>query len=131
MTDILIVDDNETNLKLLKYLLASNGYAIRTAEDAEQALAILVTYRPAAIMLDLQLPGIDGLTLARKLRANPATRDVVIVAVTAHAMKGEEQRALAAGCDAFVTKPIDTRALPGRLAELLARTAASAGKGTQ
>jgi CheY-like chemotaxis protein len=120
LTDILIVDDNETNLKLLKYLLATHGYAIRTAEDAEQALAILATYRPAAIMLDLQLPGMDGLTLARKLRAQPAHRDVVIVAVTAHAMKGEEQRALAAGCDAFITKPIDTRALPGRLAGLLA-----------
>jgi CheY-like chemotaxis protein len=127
LTDILIVDDNETNLKLLKYLLASNGYAIRTAEDAEQALAILVTYHPAAIMLDLQLPGMDGLSLARKLRANPAMRDIVIVAVTAHAMKGEEQRALAAGCDAFITKPIDTRTLPGRLAELLARGVASGG----
>ena len=123
MTDILIVDDNETNLKLLKYLLAANGYAIKTAEDAEQALAILATYRPAAIMLDLQLPGMDGLALARKLRADPAMRAVVIVAVTAHAMKGEEQRALAAGCDAFVTKPIDTRTLPARLAELLARPA--------
>jgi CheY-like chemotaxis protein len=118
--DILIVDDNETNLKLLKYLLASNGYAIRTATDAEQALDLLATYRPAAIMLDLQLPGMDGLALARKLRADAALRDVVIVAVTAHAMKGEEQRALAAGCDAFVTKPIDTRNLPKRLAELLA-----------
>ena len=71
-------------------------------------------------MLDLQLPGLDGLSLTRQLRAQPATRDLVIIAVTAHAMLGDEQKALDAGCDGFITKPIDTRELPRRLAELLA-----------
>jgi len=118
---ILIVDDNPTNLKLLQYLLATHRYEVRTAVDAEQALEILATIRPVAILLDLQLPGMDGLTLARRLRADVATHDLVIVAVTAHAMKGEEQRAIAAGCDAFVTKPVDTRVLPVHLAKLLSR----------
>ena len=118
---ILIVDDNATNLKLLEYLLVIHHYEVRVAIDAEQALEILATIRPVAILLDLQLPGMDGLALVRRLRADPATRDVVIVAVTAHAMKGEEQRALAAGCDSFVAKPIDTRVLPGQLAQLLSR----------
>jgi CheY-like chemotaxis protein len=118
---ILIVDDNATNLKLLEYLLVIHHYEVRVAIDAEQALEILATIRPVAILLDLQLPGMDGLALVRRLRADPATRDVVIVAVTAHAMKGEEQRAVAAGCDSFVAKPIDTRVLPGQLAQLLSR----------
>ena len=117
---ILIVDDNPTNLKLLTFLLATNGYRPRTAASAEEARAVLVNFRPQMVLLDLQLPGMDGLTFARTLRADPATRDLVIVAVTAHAMMGDEQAALAAGCDGFITKPIDTRALPARVAELLA-----------
>jgi CheY-like chemotaxis protein len=115
---ILIVDDNPTNLKLLSYLLTSNGYDIRTAADADQALVLLPEFRPRLLLLDLQLPGMDGLTLARKLRSEGHT--LVIVAVTAYAMKGDEQVALAAGCDGFITKPIDTRSLPGRIQQFLA-----------
>jgi CheY-like chemotaxis protein len=117
---VLVVDDNPTNLKLLQFLLVSKGYHVVTAVDAEQALASVATSRPAAALLDLQLPGMDGLSLARALRSEPSTHDLVILAVTAHAMMGEEERALAAGCDGFITKPIDTRALPVRLAQLLA-----------
>jgi len=113
---ILVVDDNPTNLKLVGYLLSSHGYEVRTAVDAPDALGQLAQFRPRLILLDLQLPGMDGFTLARRLRDDPAWRDVAIVAVTAFAMKGDEERAMAAGCDAYVTKPIDTRALPGLVA---------------
>jgi CheY-like chemotaxis protein len=119
---ILIVDDNPTNLKLLVYLLKAKGYEARTAKDAEEALVILQTFRPRLLLLDLQLPQMDGLTLTRVLRADPTTRDLVIVAVTAHAMKGDEQAAIEAGCDGFVTKPIDTRDLPRRIADYMARS---------
>jgi CheY-like chemotaxis protein len=115
---ILIVDDNPTNLKLLSFLLTSNGYDIRTAADADEALAVLPEFQPRLMLLDLQLPGMDGLALARKLRTEGQT-ELVIVAVTAYAMKGDEQIALAAGCDGFITKPIDMRSLPGRIASYL------------
>ena len=93
-------------------LLLGEGYDVRTAGDAEEALAVLATFRPRLILMDLQLPGMDGLELTRRLKADPATRDIVIVALTAYAMKGDEERARAAGCDGYVTKPIDTRRCP-------------------
>lgn len=117
---ILVVDDNPANLRLLAFLLEKRGYELRTAEDAPSALAVLAEWKPQLVLLDIQLPGMGGLELASKLKANPATRDLIIVAVTAFAMKGDLERALAAGCDSYVTKPIDTRALPTLVAELLA-----------
>ncbi len=122
----LIVDDAPLNLKLLTVLLSANGYAVRTVASAELALELLETYAPCLILVDIRLPGIDGLELVRRLRADPRHRDRTIVAVTASAMKGDEANALAAGCDAYVAKPIDTRALPGRLANCLARRARTA-----
>ncbi len=116
---ILIVDDNPTNLKLVTYLVRANGYDVATASDANEALASIAANRPALILMDLQLPGIDGLELTRRLKGDPATRDIKIIAVTAYAMKGDQEKALAAGCDAYVTKPIDTRALPGLIAKQL------------
>ena len=113
---ILIVDDNPTNLKLVAYLMSANGYEVTTAHDADAALAAIAHDPPRLILMDLQLPGIDGLELTRKLKADPATRAIIIVAVTAYAMKGDEARALAAGCDAYITKPIDTRGLPAAIA---------------
>ena len=117
---ILVVDDNAANLRLLAFLLEKKGYELRTAEDAPAALAVLAEWKPRLILLDIQLPGMGGLELAALIKANPATRDVIIVAVTAFAMKGDLERALAAGCDSYVTKPIDTRALPVLVADLLA-----------
>lgn len=116
---ILIVDDNVTNLKLVTYLVKANGYDVDTAVDAEAALQAIATARPALILMDLQLPGIDGLELTRRLKADPATADIKIIAVTAYAMKGDQEKALAAGCDGYVTKPIDTRALPALIAAKL------------
>jgi CheY-like chemotaxis protein len=118
---VLVVDDNATNVKLLSFLLAAKGYLVRTAADAEQALRAVAQERPRLILMDLQLPGTDGLTLTRQLRADPSMRGVVIVAVTASAMTGDRERALEAGCDGFIPKPIDTRAFPGLVAEYLAR----------
>jgi CheY-like chemotaxis protein len=119
MKRILIVDDNPTNLKLVTYLVRANGYEVDTAGDADQAVAAIAAHRPALILMDLQLPGIDGLELTRRLKSDPATRDIKIIAVTAYAMKGDQEKALAAGCDAYVTKPIDTRGLPGLIAQQL------------
>jgi CheY-like chemotaxis protein len=114
---VLIVDDNPTNLKLVAYLVKAHGYVVDTAADAEAALAAIAANRPRVILMDLQLPGIDGLELTRRLKADPATRDIKIIAVTAYAMKGDQEKAREAGCDDYVTKPIDTRALPELVAK--------------
>jgi CheY-like chemotaxis protein len=119
---ILIVDDNPTNLKLVAYLMSANGYAVTTALDADAALAAIAHSRPRLILMDLQLPGVDGLALTRQLKSDPNTRDIIVVAVTAYAMKGDQERAVAAGCDDYITKPIDTRTLPDAIARHLRRT---------
>ena len=116
---ILIVDDNAVNLKLMRVLLAGEGYVVRTACDAEEALAVLQEFRPWLILMDLQLPGMDGLELTRRLKRDPALVHIVIVALTAYAMKGDEGKALEAGCNGYITKPIDTRTLAAAIATLL------------
>jgi len=116
---ILVVDDNPANLKLVRVMLALEGYDVRTATSADEALSVLETFRPRLILMDLQLPGMDGLELTRRLKADSATRDTVILALTAYAMKGDEEKAREAGCDGYVTKPIDTRALPAVIAAFL------------
>ena len=118
-TPILIVDDNVSNTKLLAFLLSAKGYEIRTAASADEALAVLATFQPRLILMDIQLPGMDGLTLTRQLKADPATQHIPIFAATAYAMKGDEARARAAGCDGYFTKPIDTRQLPIDIAKFL------------
>ena len=117
---ILAIDDNAQNLKLIGVLLRSEGYDVRTAVDAEEALRILETFAPRLILMDLQLPGMDGLELTRHLKADPVRRQITILAVTAYAMKGDEGKALAAGCDGYVPKPIDVNALPLLLRSFLA-----------
>jgi CheY-like chemotaxis protein len=117
---ILIVDDNPSNTKLLAFLLGSKGYEVRTAANADEALATLAEWKPRLILMDIQLPGMDGLTLTRQLKADPATSAIPIIAATAYAMKGDEERARAAGCDGYFTKPIDTRQLPVDIARFLA-----------
>src|SRR5882724_11264440 len=117
---ILVVDDNPANMKLVVYLLRSIGYAVKTAIDAGEVFAALPTFSARLILMDLQLPGMDGFEITRRLKADPATRDILIVAVTAYAMKGDQERALAAGCDGYIAKPIDTRTLPDLLEKYLA-----------
>jgi CheY-like chemotaxis protein len=117
---ILIVDDNAQNLKLARVLLTTEGYLVRTAVDAEEAMQTLTAFTPSLILMDLQLPGMDGLELTRRLKRDPATKSIIIIALTAYAMKGDEQRALAAGCDGYVAKPIDVETLPKIVAQHLA-----------
>ena len=117
----LVVDDTPLNLKLLGTLLTANGFHVETATSAEAALELLGAKQFGIMFLDIRLPGMDGLALARKLRADPVYKKLVIVAVTASAMKTDEASALAAGCDAFVTKPINTRALVPFVVNLIAR----------
>ena len=118
---ILVVDDNSINLKLVSELLEIEGHQILKAADAEEAQVILANTLPELILMDIALPGMDGLTLARKLKADERTRHICIVALTAFAMKGDDQQAFDAGCDGYITKPIGTRKLPGLVAELLAK----------
>jgi two-component system, cell cycle response regulator DivK len=118
---ILIVDDNPQNLKLTRVLLSGAGYQVRTAINAEEALEVLRTFSPRLILMDIQLPGMDGLELTRRLKADPARQDIVIIALTAYAMKGDEAKALAAGCDGYIAKPIDVDTLPAVIVEHLAR----------
>lgn len=118
---ILIVDDNPVNLKLVRVLLAGAGYNARSASDAEEALEMLRDFRPRLILMDIQLPGMDGLELTRRLKANPDTRDIVVLALTAYAMKGDDKKMLEAGCDGYISKPVDTRTLPATIAEYLNR----------
>jgi CheY-like chemotaxis protein len=122
---ILVVDDNHPNTKLLRFLLVAEGYDVRTAYDAQEALAVLAGFTPALILMDVQMPGMDGLTLTRLLKADPLTAGILIVAVSAYAMKGDEEKALAAGCDGYVTKPIDTDAFPAQLRGYLRKGASS------
>jgi two-component system cell cycle response regulator DivK len=108
---ILLVDDCLPNLKLTRFLLVDDGFEVWTAENAEQALQALERGVPDMILMDIQMPGMDGLALTRHLRRDwdSSLRNVPIVALTASALKGDEEVARAAGCDGYITKPIDTR----------------------
>ena len=120
-TKILVVDDNNTNLKLVSDVLEFEGYRILKASDAESAQEIIKKSPPDLILMDIALPGMDGLTLTRKIKAEEATRHIVVVALTAFAMKGDDVKAREAGCDGYITKPIDTRTLPWAVAGYLVR----------
>ena len=117
---ILIVDDNPTNLKLAADLLEIEGHTIALAHDAEQAQEVLKITQPDLILMDIQMPGMDGLTLTRLLKSNPSYQHIPIVALTAFAMKGDEDKAREAGCLSYIIKPIETRKLPDQVAEILA-----------
>lgn len=120
---ILIVDDNPGNLRLTERVLATAGYQTQVAIDAEQALRGLRSEapRPDLILMDIQLPGVDGLTLTRILKHNKSTQDITVVAITGYAMAGDEQRASLSGCDDFISKPISPRALLAIISYHLAR----------
>ena len=125
---ILVVDDHATNRKLVSDLLEFEGYEILNAVDAEAAQIVLTETLPDLILMDIALPGMDGLTFARKLKADGHTRHIRIVAVTAFAMKGDDQKAFEAGCDGYITKPIDTRKFPAQVAEFLRGPPAKKGE---
>ena len=107
---VLIVDDNELNLELASFLLTRDGLQVATALDGASALAQVAAFHPDLVLMDIQMPLLDGLEVTQRLRADPATRGLVIVAFTAYAMKGDEARLLAGGCDGYISKPIDVAA---------------------
>ena len=119
---ILIIDDNAVNLKLASLVLEFAGYHILAAVNAGEALEVIRRTPPDLILMDIALPGMDGLALTRQLKADPATRQIGIVALTASAMKGDDLKAKAAGCDGYITKPIDTRKIAGQVAEYLVQS---------
>lgn len=119
MISVLAVDDHVANLKLLEAILSRHGYAVRTATNAAEALRLIGEAKPQAILMDIALPGMDGYQLTRQLKADPQTRDILIVAVTAYAMKGDREKALQAGCDEYLSKPIDAKDLRAILARRL------------
>lgn len=104
---VLVIEDNEQNLYLVTYLLEQAGYEVRQARTGVEGIALARQLRLALILLDIQLPGMDGYAVARELRAEPALAEVPIVAVTSYAMVGDRERALRAGCDGYLEKPID------------------------
>lgn len=104
---VLVVDDNPSNLLLAEYVLRRAGLTVATADCATAALAAIADFGPDLILMDVQLPGMDGLSLTRQLKADVQTSGIVIVALTAYAMHGDDLRAAAAGCDGYLTKPID------------------------
>ena len=117
---ILVVDDQPQNLKLARVILELAGYDVRTASSAAEALETLAAWRPRLILMDVQLPDLDGLELTRRLKSDERTREIVVVALTAYAMRGDRDRATAAGCDGYIAKPLDTHAFPRLVAGYLA-----------
>lgn len=111
MATILLVEDNEMNRDMLSRRLIKKGFSVNTAEDGQEGLDSARKQRPDLILLDMSLPVKDGWTTAAELKADPLTRDIPVIALTAHAMDGDRQRAMSAGCDDYDTKPVDLKRL--------------------
>jgi CheY-like chemotaxis protein len=116
---ILVIEDNPLNLELVRALLQKLGYVVLDSGTAEEGIERAKAEQPHLILMDVNLPGMDGLTATTMLKAEPATRHIPVVALTAHAMKGDDQRVQTAGCDGYMTKPIDTRSFPAVVARFL------------
>ena len=117
---ILLVEDNPQNRRLAQFLLKSQGYIVDEATTGEQALELARTHLPALILMDLQLPGMDGYAVTRCLKEDTATAAIPVVAMTAYAMPGDRDKPLAAGCDGYITKPIDIKGFPAAVQRYLA-----------
>ena len=116
---ILIVEDQEDNRKILRDLLTSVGYELVEATTGEEGVALAEKERPDLILMDIQLPGLDGYEATRRIKANPALRQIPVIAVTSYALSGDEVKAREAGCDAYVSKPFSPRALLAKVREFL------------
>ena len=116
---ILVVEDNERNLKLLRDVLEYAGYDVRVARTAEDGISLAASEPPDLVLMDLQLPGIDGMEALRRLRESPRTAGIPVVAVTAQAMKQDRERALEAGFNGYIEKPISVRAFPDQVRSFL------------
>lgn len=118
---ILIVDDNPMNLELATDLLEAKGFQVLQAEDAATCIELAKKEKPDLILMDIQLPGMDGLSATRILKEEPTAKNIPIVALTAHAMMGEKEKAFEAGCSGYISKPINTREFPGQIVDFLKR----------
>jgi two-component system cell cycle response regulator DivK len=116
---ILVVEDQDDNRRILRDLLTASGYELIEAVDGEQGLTAAEQERPDLILMDIQLPGIDGYEVTRRIKANEALRSIPIIAVTSYALSGDDQKAFEAGCDAYVTKPFSPRQLLAKIREYL------------
>lgn len=116
---ILIVEDNPLNMRLLEMILKANNYTLLKATDGEEALDIAIRERPDLLIMDIRLPKVSGLEVVRRLKENPAFSHTPIIALTAHAMKGDKEKAIEAGCDSYLSKPVNTRELPRLVADML------------
>jgi CheY-like chemotaxis protein len=123
MAKILLVEDNELNRDMLMRRLQRRGYEVVPAEDGEQAIALSVSETPDLILMDISLPGLTGWEATRRIRRNHATAEIPIIALTAHAMRGDRERTIEAGCDEYETKPVDLNALLAKVENLLKRRA--------
>ena len=123
MAKILLVEDNEMNRDMLSRRLSRRGYEVVIAPDGEQGLIVAQAEKPALVLMDMSLPGIDGWEATRRLKATPDTQRIPVIALTAHAMAGDREKAMAAGCDDFDTKPVDLDRLLAKIEALLARGA--------
>ncbi|MFQ5840305.1 MAG: response regulator [Candidatus Methylomirabilales bacterium] len=119
MATILVVEDNPINMELVCDILESHGHTILRAPEGNEAMRLLRDHHPDLILMDIQLPGLDGLEITRMIKKDPKTKDITVVALTAHAMKGDRERILEAGCSGYIPKPVDTRELPRRVAQYL------------
>jgi len=117
---ILIVEDNPRNMRLFSMILKAAGYTLLEAADGDEALAKAVQEHPDLILMDVQLPGLSGLDVTRRLRQMPGFERVPIIAISAYAMKGDRERIIEAGCDTYLSKPVNTRELPAVVAAMLA-----------
>jgi CheY-like chemotaxis protein len=120
---ILVVEDNPENRMLIRFTLEGHGYRVDVAGSATEAMASLERRRPNLILMDIQLPGQDGLSLTRELKADPALTAIPVVALTARAMTGDRELSLTAGCSGYITKPIDTRTIVGEIERFLPSSA--------
>ncbi|MEK7879200.1 MAG: response regulator [candidate division NC10 bacterium] len=116
---ILVIEDQEDNRRILRDLLASASYEMIEAVTGEDGVALAETHRPDLILMDIQLPGLDGYEATRRIKANPELRQIPIIAVTSYALSGDEAKARAAGCDGYVTKPFSPRQLLAKIREYL------------
>jgi CheY-like chemotaxis protein len=123
MTKLLLVEDNEMNRDMLSRRLARRGYEVAVALDGEQGVAMAKSEAPALILMDMSLPGMDGWEATRQIKAMPETRAIPVIALTAHAMAGDREKAIAAGCDEFDTKPVDLTRLLEKIEALIGRAA--------
>lgn len=122
MARILVVEDNELNSDMLSRRLVRSGHEVRVVVDGAEALDAIQAERPDLVLMDIGLPVMDGWETTRRLRAMPGMATLPVVALTAHAMQGEREKAIAAGCDDYETKPVDMKSLLGKIGALLARS---------